>query len=361
MTSLDTGKFAGLITSYSLEVEAGNSVLVHGPVAAEPLMLSLQRSVLEAGAWPLLVPVFPGQVEEYAVSAVGDQLESISPAELARMEKVDRLVRIGSAANPSSRELSHKVASYVSGVSQALRAHIPRYCITFWPNELAAERAGMSPGELESFVSKALFLDTKEPAETWRALGREQQRFADRLSQCRTLRVEADRTDLTLEVGGRTWINSEAKRNLPSGEVFTGPLENSARGRIYFGLPSRPAPAEGHVVTGVDLEFEDGVVVGHSAEEGGDVLSTLLDTDAGARRLGEVGIGTNFGIDRAIGVTLFDEKIGGTLHLALGRSYPETGGTNQSRLHWDLICDLRAGGRLYADGELIQENGKFLM
>src|SRR5204863_8178594 len=159
-------------------------------------------------------------------------------------------------------------------------------------------------------------------------------------------------TDLTLSVKGRTWVNPDGKRNMPSGEVFTGPLEASANGRIRFTVPSSPAGVE---VTGVELAFRDGEVVEASAERGEAYLRQALATDEGARRLGEVGIGTNYGIDRAIGAILFDEKIGGTVHLAPGRSYPETGGRNESALHWDLICDLRRGGRVPGDSAVGQE------
>ncbi|MBJ7521000.1 MAG: aminopeptidase, partial [Solirubrobacteraceae bacterium] len=160
-----------------------------------------------------------------------------------------------------------------------------------------------------------------------------------------------------MKVKGRTWVNSDGKRNMPSGEVFTGPLESSANGVITFDIPSSPA---GVHVSGVRLVFRDGEVVESYAEEGEDYLRHALAVDDGARRLGELGIGTNFGIDRPTGTILFDEKIGGTVHLALGRSYPETGGKNRSSLHWDLICDLRNGGRLFADGDLVQQHGRFI-
>jgi aminopeptidase len=171
------------------------------------------------------------------------------------------------------------------------------------------------------------------------------------------LRIEAPRTDLTLNVKGRTWENSDGRRNMPSGEVFTGPRETSATGHVRFTVPSSPA---GVHVEGVELSFRAGEVVEARAAAGEEHLRAALATDDGARRLGEIGIGTNFGIRRPIGAILFDEKIGGTVHLALGRSYPETGGKNVSALHWDLICDLRDGGRLSADGEPLLVNGRFV-
>jgi aminopeptidase len=202
-----------------------------------------------------------------------------------------------------------------------------------------------------------LFLDRPDPIEAWTSLAARQSRLVTRLGAVSELRIEGEATDLSLSVAGRVWINSDGRRNMPSGEVFTGPVEDSAVGRIRFDVPSSPRGVE---VSGISLEFRDGGVVDARADRGDPVLQAALATDPGARRLGEIGIGTNFGIDRPVGTILFDEKIGGTVHLALGRSYPETGGTNESALHWDMICDLRRGGRITADGEPILENGRLV-
>ena len=183
-----------------------------------------------------------------------------------------------------------------------------------------------------------------------------QDALIERVAGARELRIEAPGTDLRLSVKGRLWVNSDGTRNMPSGEIFTGPLESSAEGHVRFTIRSSPAGVD---VDGVELEFRGGEVVKASARVGDEYLQQALATDDGARRLGEIGIGTNFGIQRPIGAILFDEKIGGTVHLALGRSYPETRGRNKSALHWDLICDLREDGRLSADGETVLENGRF--
>ena len=231
-----------------------------------------------------------------------------------------------------------------------------RWCSTLWPTEALAGQAGMPLAEYEAFVSRALFLDQPDPVRSWGGLRTFQAKLIERLKSARDVRIEADGTDLTLRVAGRTWVNSDGKRNMPSGEVFTGPHENSANGRIRFTVRSAP---EGVDVDGVELEFADGEVVSARADTGEEYLRRALETDGGAKFLGELGIGTNFGIDRPTGTILFDEKIGGTVHLALGRSYPETGGKNASALHWDLICDLRAGGRLTADGDVLMLDGRF--
>ena len=225
-----------------------------------------------------------------------------------------------------------------------------RWCGTLWPTPALAQQAGMGDDDYAAFVNRALFLDRPDPVAAWRELNDRQQRVVDRLNTAKTIRIEADGTDLTLRVDGRTWINSNGRRNMPSGEVFTGPLEDSATGTIRFTIPSSP---RGVLVEDVTLTFEDGKVTTATAARGQAYLDAALATDPGARFLGEIGIGTNAGIDRPTGSILLDEKMAGTVHLALGRSYPETGGRNESALHWDLICDLRAGGRLTADGETV--------
>jgi aminopeptidase len=229
-----------------------------------------------------------------------------------------------------------------------------RWCSTLWPTPAGAQHAGMATADFAAFVGRALFLDRDDPIAAWGALRDSQAGLIARLSRCSDLRIEGEGTDLSLMVGGREWINSDGRRNMPSGEVFTGPVETSASGRIRFDVPSSPRGVE---VAGIALEFRDGVVVAARADRGDEVLQAMLATDDGARRLGELGIGTNVGIDRPVGSILFDEKIGGTVHLALGRSYPETGGVNQSAIHWDMICDLRRGGRVTADGEPIVADG----
>ncbi len=208
----------------------------------------------------------------------------------------------------------------------------------------------MSDHDYAEFVNRALFLDRPDPVAAWSRLSARQQRIVERLMTAREIRIEAEGTDLRLGVQGRTWINSNGRHNMPSGEVFTGPIEDSANGTIRFTVPSSPRGVD---VAGVELTFHDGEVVSATAERGQDYLDAALATDPGARFLGELGIGTNSGIDRPTGSTLLDEKMAGTVHVALGRSYVETGGRNSSALHWDLICDLRDGGRLTADGEAV--------
>jgi aminopeptidase len=360
MSALDAAAFADLLAGYCLEVQAGEQVVVRSTSLAEPLLLELQRAILDRGAWPLLRVELPGQTRGYYERAQEWQLDDFPELALTEAKKAQK--QLGIQAPDDVHALVGIDPQRLARV-QAARRPIReatmrnRWCSTLWPTEASAAHAGMSLGDFESFVAGALFLDRPAgPVVAWGELRHFQEHLISRLKTVRTLRIEADGTDLTLDVAKRTWVNSDGKRNMPSGEVFTGPLETSANGTIRFTVPSSPAGVQ---VDGVELEFRDGVVVGARANTGEDYLLRALDTDEGARRLGEIGIGTNFGIDRPIGAILFDEKIGGTVHLALGRAYPETGGKNESAVHWDLICDLREGGRLTADGITILEAGKF--
>lgn len=358
---LDAARFADLLTGYCLDVQSGEEVVVRSTTLAAPLLLECQRAILERDAWPLLRVELPGATAAFYRHARERHLDLFSEVSFAEAKKSH--AQIGIQAPENTRALA---GIDPARLARAARARKPvrdqmmrhRWCATLWPTQAGAQQAGMSLEDFEAFVERALFLDQPDPVRSWGELRAFQDGLIKRLKGAGQLRIEAPGTDVTLTVKGRTWVNSDGKRNMPSGEVFTGPHETSANGRIRFGVPSSPAGVD---VAGVDLEFRDGLVVAAAAERGDDYLQRALATDEGARRLGEIGIGTNFGIDRAIGATLFDEKIGGTVHLALGRSYPETGGRNESALHWDLICDLRAGGRLSADGETVMHDGRFAL
>jgi len=357
---IDAARFADLLTGYCLEVEKGQQVLVRSTPLATPLLLELQRAILQRGAWPLMRIDLPGQAEGFYANAQDWQLDDFP--ELAMIEARKANATLSIQAPENTRALTGIDPAQMARVARArepIREQTlrKRWCTTLWPTQANAQQAGASLADFEAFVARALFLDQPDPVRSWGELHAFQAALIDRLRRASELRIEAEGTDLRLSVKGRTWVNSDGRRNMPSGEVFTGPHETSATGTITFDVPSGPAGID---VAGVTLRFEDGVVVEARAERGDAYLQRALQTDEGARRLGEIGIGTNFGIDRPIGAILFDEKIGGTVHLALGRSYPETGGRNVSALHWDLICDLRRGGRITADGELVQQDGRFV-
>ena len=349
--SPDPDVFAQLICDWCLDVQPGQQVLIATTTLAEEPAAALNRIVLERGAWPLLRLTPRDHEADFFRHARDGQLDSFAPLELLEMEAVDAHVRIEAPAD--TRALAAIDPSLLPRVSRARQPiqHARsqrRWCLSIWPTHALAEEAGMATAEYAEFIERALFLDRPDPVAAWRELSARQQALVERLSAADRIRIEADGTDLTLSVKGRTWINSDGRRNMPSGEVFTGPHEGSANGTIRFDVPSRGRGVE---VAGAELTFVDGRVVAARADRGEEHLHAALASDEGARRLGELGIGTNTGIDRATGSTLLDEKIAGTVHLALGRSYPETGGRNTSALHWDLICDLRSGGRITIDGE----------
>ena len=354
MTGPDPDAFAALLCDWCLDVHERDYVLVFTTPRAAPVVRALNRAMISRGAWPPGIRIaIPGLAEDFYRLAPDDLLDNYTPQDLAEMERTDAYLRIDAPEN--TRALT---GIDPATVARAGRARQPiqevrmgkRWCGTLWPTPALAQDAGMSDDDYAAFVERALFLDRPDPVAAWRELSDRQQSFVDRLNTAKEIHIEAPGTDLRLRVDGRTWINSNGRRNMPSGEVFTGPIEDSANGTVRFTIPSSP---RGVLVEDVTLTFEDGRVTTASAARGQDYLDAALATDPGARFLGEIGIGTNAGIDRPTGAILLDEKMAGTVHLALGRSYPETGGRNSSALHWDLLCDLRTGGRLTADGDPI--------
>ena len=351
---LDADAFAALLCDWCLEVEQAQQVLVSSTTLAEPLGVALHRALLQRGAWPLVRLVPPALQADFYAHAGDLQLDGFAPIDLVEAQTLDALLGIDAPAN--TRALSavepERIARRMNARKPVQEAILSRrWAGTLWPTAALAQEGGMSEHDYEAFVRGALFLDRADPIAAWAELSSRQAALVQRLGEAREIRIEADGTDVRLRVDGRRWINSDGRRNMPSGEVFTAPLEDSANGTIRFTVPSRSGGVE---VADVELTFDAGEVVAARADRGDGYLQSRLAMDPGARYLGELGIGTNTGIDRATGSTLLDEKIAGTVHLALGRSYPETGGTNASALHWDLICDLRAGGRLTVDGEPLE-------
>jgi aminopeptidase len=357
----DPAAFAELLAGYCLEATEQQQVLVRSTTLAAPLLLELQRALLQRGAWPLIRAELPEATAGFLRHAQDLHLDLVAPLDLEEARRVQATLSIQAPAN--TRALTEVDPARIARVARARRdvrneTLKRRWATTLWPTEANAQEAGMSLQAFGAFVERALFLDQPDPVASWGELRAFQDTLIARLAKASVLRVEAPGTSLELGVRGRTWINSDGRRNMPSGEVFTGPHERSANGHVRFGIPSSPAGVE---VANVELELRDGEVVAARAERGQAYLDRALATDEGARRLGEVGIGTNFGIDRPVGAILFDEKIGGTLHLALGRSYPESGGRNVSALHWDLILDLREGGTIWADDDVLQRDGRFVL
>jgi aminopeptidase len=358
-------KMAQAIVNYSIEVKPGQTVYVWSTgFAAQPLLLSLYREILKAGGNAYLRADVPGASEIFYQHAQGAQLDFVSPVDCISVEQFDAYIRIGAETN--TRRLSNADPAAVVRQQTAQRPILNRrmelsaqgkynWCVTQFPTEAYAMDAEMSLAEYSEFVFSACLLNDPDPVARWREMGAVQQRYVDFLKGKRELQVKGSNVDLTLSIDGRTFINSQGKRNFPDGEIFTGPVEDSVNGWIRY---SYPAIYNGREVSGIQLWFEQGRVVKATADKNEEFLIKVLDTDQGARTLGEFAIGTNYGITQFSRNILFDEKIGGTIHLAVGSGYPDTGARNKSAVHWDMIAGMQDGS-ITADGTTFFKNGKF--
>jgi aminopeptidase len=359
-------RLARVLLDYSTEVQPGQLVLIESPPGAAPLIRAIYARALELEAFPQTRISLDGTAELLLGRGSDAQLDWVSPARIEDYERAD--VRIVLDAETNTRALTNVDPARLARAGKAREPLRNRYleraaagelrwAITVYPTSAAAQDAEMSLPEYEEFVYGAGRLASEDPVAEWRSFGDELRRLAEWLDGKREIRIVADGTDLTLGVEGRTWIACDGKENFPDGEVFTGPVETSLEGDIHF---SYPASFQGRMVEDIRLRFSGGQVVEASAARGQDFLDGMLGMDEGARRAGEFAFGMNEAITEFTKHTLFDEKIGGTVHLALGKAYPESGGKNQSALHWDLVCDLRSGSEVYADGELVYRDGRFL-
>lgn len=353
-------KWADLLIDYCVSLKPGENVLLALDTPAEELARALYRKVLQVGGNPYVRLSYPEQAEDTLQLAPDSFFEAEPSVELVEIKQMQAYVRVRAPQNTKALQTADKT-KYAALLKknrpvQNYRVEHTRWVGSLFPTAALAQDAGMSLIEYEQFVYSSMFLFDADPVAEWRKIHDFQARLIERLRQADEVRITAEGTDLTLKVGGRTWLNSDGHRNMPSGEVFTGPLEQSADGTILFGIPSTVGGVE---VENIRLTFKEGQVVEARADKGDDLLQAQLGTDEGARFLGELGIGTNSNIQTPTKQILYDEKIGGTVHLALGQSYTESGGTNTSAIHWDMICDLRQGGAIYLDGELFQENGEF--
>ncbi len=356
---------ARILVRHSTRVEEGDVCTIEGASAAEPLLQAVYEEVLRAGGNPIVQMALAEQQSAFFEHAADSQLDWVSPTSEWIVENAD--VRIAVMASENTRALSQVPPERQTRV-QAARQHLMkrmmersaegsyRWALTLFPTNAYASEASMSLSAYEDFYYGACLADQDDPIAAWARQADETERLAEWIEGRREVHIRGEGTDLRLGIEGRRFIAAGGRHNMPDGEFFTGPIEDSAEGEITFHLPASYA---GRDVAGVRFRFEGGKVVDASAERGEDFLIQMLDTDEGARRLGELGIGTNYGITDGTGEILLDEKIGGTVHLAVGRSYPETGGVNESAIHWDMICDLRRGGSIEVDGKTLQRDGEF--
>jgi len=367
MTDQRVDKLAGVLVNYSVAVQPGDKVMIRGDALAEPLLKAVYAEVLQAGGHPLMIPSLPGTEELFFRYASDEQLQHVLEPFKLMIETYDVSIGIRGAGNTKSLSnvdpakmvlRSQSQAELMKTYMQRSAAGDLRWVATLFPTNAYAQDAEMSLSEYENFVYGACMPDMDDPVGYWHRFSAWQQKIVDWLEGKERVHVIGPETDLRLSIAGRTFINSDGKRNMPSGEVFTGPVEDSVEGHVHF---SYPAIYRGREVTGARLWFENGKVVKATADKNEDFMLQTLDTDAGSRYLGEFAIGTNKGITQFTSQILFDEKIGGSFHMAVGAGYPETGSKNESAIHWDMICDLRDGGEIWVDDELLYQNGEFVV
>jgi aminopeptidase len=361
-------KMAQVIVNYSTAVKPGDRVLIRGTSpSAQPLMQALYAESLRAGGFAFNYVHMSREEELLLENGSLDQIAEPNPMLQTMYENADVIVRIDSEedTNALSRFSTEKTQARMNARGAWLQTQMRREAdrtlrrlTTLFPTQALANDAGMSYEEYCDFVFRACMVHLDNPTAYWQQYAAEQQKLCDWLNGKKHLHVRGANIDLQMSIDGRKFINADGHFNFPDGEIFTGPVEDSVNGWVRFTFP---AISYGNVVKGIQLHFEKGRVVKASAEQNEKFLVAMLDTDEGSRRLGEFAIGTNKGIDRFTGSILFDEKIGGTVHMAIGQTYTETGGVNKSKIHWDMICDMRDGGEIVVDGQRFYANGQFLV
>jgi aminopeptidase len=365
MTDPRMQKLTDVLVNYSVNVQPGQYVGIIADVSAMPMIRLVHAAVTKAGGFTTMLLTDEAITRSYLRNANDDQLDRLDPLEMEMIERVDAMISLRATNNTRAmtgidpKRVQRMAAARRPRQETFLRRSAEgtlQWTLTQYPTEASAQEANMSLEEYENFIYSATFCDLDDPVAEWRKVSEMQQGKVDYLKGKNSVRLKGPNIDLSLSIKDRIFINADGKRNMPDGEIFTGPVEDSVNGWVRFSYPSIVG---GRAVSGIELRFEGGKVVEASAEQNDDLLQAQLNTDAGARYLGEFAIGTNFGIDRFTGNILYDEKIGGTIHMAVGASYPDTGGKNQSAVHWDMICDMRNDSEIYVDDELFYRNGEF--
>jgi len=366
MTDSRIEKFAYILIHHSLCIKKNDLFVISGSHLAAPLIQEVYKQALDVGANPYTHIGIDGLSEMYYKYSSDAQLKFVSPIDRFEIEHIDARLSIISpentknltGVNPKKQAISSAAHREIMEIflNRAVKKEL-RWSVTQFPTQAAAQDAEMSLEEYSNFVFDAAHVEAKNPITYWKKVFTEQEKIRKFLEKKKKIRVVAKDTDLTISVAGRKWINCHGKENFPDGEVFTGPIEGATEGYIRYTFPISYG---GREVNDVQLWFKNGAVVKASASKGEQFLKEMLSVDPGARRLGEFSFGTNYGVKRYTKNTLFDEKIGGTIHLAVGSGYPETHSKNKSSIHWDMVCDLRKHGEVYADDELVYKNGRFL-
>lgn len=360
-------KYATVLVDYCTNVKENDLVIISAEAQAKPLILAVYEEVLKRGANPIIRTRLDGQAETFFKVASDNQLQFVDPFTKMEYDTVDKYIAIGAPYNVKNmaRVPSEKLAKVSAARRPLSEKMLGRaaegtlsWVICDFPTNALAQEAKMSIYDYEEFLINACYLHLDDPVAKWKEIGQTQERLVNGLNGTKKLRIIGEKTDLTMSVDGRKWINCCGSNNFPDGEVFTSPVEDSAEGEIFFDFPALYRGNESHNIL---VKFEKGKVVHATAEKGEDFFLSMINQDEGARYLGEMAFGTNDMIQDVTGNILFDEKIGGSIHLALGSSYPETGGKNTSGLHWDIIKNMKNGSEVYADDKLVYKDGKFLI
>ncbi len=361
-------KFAQILVDHSAQVKPGDRVAITSTPLSEPVLRELYSLVLERGALPHLLLDLPGQDEIFFAHASDELLDFIPLFHQTAFGEFDVLFKIRAEANtrllsnvsPARAARRQKaIASLIETQIQRGAVKALRWMSTQYPTNAYAMEADMGLEAYENFFFRACHADpdTPDPVAFWQGVKIQQQKIIERIEGHDQVRLRGPNVDLSLSIKGRRFVNACGEHNLPDGEIYTGPVEDSVEGWVHYTFP---AVTQGRAVEGIRLNFEAGKVVEASARKNHEYLLEMLETDPGAKYVGEFAIGTNYGIDRFTSSILLDEKMGGSFHMALGAGYPETGSRNHSRLHWDMICDLRQDSEITLDGELIYKNGEFV-
>ncbi len=360
-----TEKLADILVNYSNKVKKGDWVIIIGNVVAEPLIAECLKYTLRAGGHPNTLMGSDNLTEILFSESNDDQLKRISPIERMMFEDADVLISISSNTNTRALSAIDPAKQQTRGAarkdlmktySERSASKDFRWVIVNYPCDALAQEADMSLSEYEKFVYQATFADKDDPVAEWKKVHDEQERIVQWLKGKKKVELHSPNIDVSMNIEGRKFINADGENNMPDGEIFTSPVEDSCNGWVSY---TYPAILGGREVEGIRLEFKDGKVVKSSAEKNEDFLKKMLAMDEGASVLGELGIGTNYGIDRFTKSILFDEKIGGSIHMAVGVGFPEAGGKNESAMHWDMICDMREDSEILVDGELFYKDGQF--
>lgn len=366
MSDARIDRFARVLIDYSTHLGPGDRVLIEATAAAEPLVRALYSRALEVGAHPHVLIELPDQQEIFFEKARESQLDYPPTFQKLAYETFESRIRIHSSTNP--RALSgiapDKLGRRQKALAPVLQTQMQRgasgelrWLTTLFPTEGYAVEAGMGWNAYQDFVFRACHADEADPVAYWRNVEAEQAKMIERLKGHSLVTLRGPNVDLSLSIKNRAFANSCGTHNMPDGEIYTGPVEDSVNGWVKF---TYPAIYNGVAVEDIELIFSNGRVDKAKAGKNETYLLEMLASDAGSRYLGEFAIGTNFEIDRFTGNILFDEKIGGTFHMALGAGYPETGSKNKSAIHWDMICDMRTDAEIAVDGEVIYRNGQFV-